>query len=92
MLMSDNFEKIDKIELSDESTELVIGGATIDVLIRDKEFLETSVTQKCNCEKFEPHSSKTVLNICDNCKHARSPELYSSVAYCVKQDKFGQLL
>lgn len=50
-----------------------------------KNFVENANNQKCNCNKFQPHTPGLTLDVCENCKNARKTGKDSNKAYCVVQ-------
>lgn len=80
--MSEIKEKKFRI-LEKNDLNYVIGGAKE---ITDKEvspsWKEKSHSHKCDCGKFESEITGINLSICDNCKHAKSPENDKNKVYC----------
>lgn len=67
-----------------EDLKFISGGAKVIENIDDN-LLQTSRTHKCNCGEFSPMNLGVSLDICDNCKHARTPSENSNMAFCCKQ-------
>jgi len=83
--MSTDLEIPEISQISNSEEDFIIGGATLDPNIDTNNYQKTSLTQACNCGKFQGLNGPSNLCICDNCKWARITNENSTTTYCLKQ-------